>query len=133
MTATTTNIFEQATKKKVRIQTSKGTMMVEDLWQADLNELDTIASKLRRELADTNESLLPTKVEKGDGAEIKQLQYDLIVHIVKARLAEKEAKANQKADAARRQVLLAEQERRQGEKLTNLSDAELEAELAKTK
>lgn len=130
---TSNDIFKQATIEKVRIQTSKGVIMVEDLWKADMKEMDAIASKLRRELADTNESLLPTKENTSKATKLKQLQYDLIAHVIKDRLAEEEEKANAKASAQRRQVLLAELERRQGAKLETMTDADLEAELAKTK
>ena len=54
------NIFEEATRKKLRFETKLGVLTTEDLWDLDLDQLDAIHIKLSRETITAKESLLKT-------------------------------------------------------------------------
>ena len=43
-----TNLFEKASKMKLRFSTTKGVLSTEDLWDLSLESLDRIAKNLKR-------------------------------------------------------------------------------------
>ena len=84
------NIFETATKESIRFE-YKGLSSVEDLWNLEVEELDSIFKKLNAEKKTvTEESLLavPTKENTLLNTKIK-----IVIHIVKAKLAELESRS----------------------------------------
>ena len=82
-------IFEKASKTKLRFSTSKGVVSVEDLWDFSLPSLDTIAKSVNKELkAETEESFIS---EKSSTNKTLELKLDILKHIIKYKLAEKEA------------------------------------------
>ena len=94
MTTETKNIFEQATRRKLRFDTRIGQLSAEDLWDlpllSDRNKpnLDEIAIELNRALKGTEESFVSN--EKKDA--VLQLKFDIVKHIIDTRVQEKEAK-----------------------------------------
>ena len=85
------NIFETASKIKLRISTGRGLLSVEDLWDLSLESLDTIAISVNKELkANQEESFIGKKTKAND---ILELKLEILKHIITVKLAEKQAKA----------------------------------------
>lgn len=95
MTTTTANIFEQASRIKLRFDTGIGKLTVEDLWELPLSHaneskltLDSIAVGLHKKLEGTGESFV--KSAKKDA--VLQLSFDIVINMIETRQKEIEAK-----------------------------------------
>lgn len=80
------NIFEWATRRRLRFVTEKGTCSVEDLWRMPLEQLDNVAKGLKRSL-DTDISYI---TQQSKECKKTQLKLDVTVHIINQLLREKE-------------------------------------------
>lgn len=105
------NIFEIATRRKMRFDTQKGQLTCEDLWDLPLTSttgkvnLDDIARNLHSQLkTDANVSFV-FKERKSD--ENTQLGFDIIKHIIDVKLAEAEESRVRRANAEKKHQLLA--------------------------
>lgn len=111
----TINLFELATRKKFRFP-FKGMISVEDLWDLNVQNLDTVFKALNAEAKQVNEeSLLATKSTEDT---ILDAKIEIVKHIVKVKLDEAEQRT--KAAANR------EQARRLQELIATKQDAELQ-------
>src|SRR5437868_5496375 len=106
-----TNIFEQASRVKLRIETRTGDLSVEQLWGLPLQHsarlsLDEIGINLRRQLKEVNqdgESLVsPNAKSPATGL---QLAFDIVVHIIEVQKAEAALAAKAAARRGERQRL----------------------------
>ncbi len=134
-TTTTTNIFEQATRDKVRFSSRAGELTVEDVWTLPLAttnalrvSLDTLALGLHTELEHTMISFVSPKKEAGDT--LLQLKLDIVKHIIQVRLAELETAAKARDTREKRDKLLEIIGNKEAEALTNLSLDELRTMVA---
>lgn len=125
----TTNIFEYATRYQTRFP-YKGSVSVEDLWTLSVTELDKIYKVLmkKKKTEAEEESLLSVRTKEDEELEV---QIDIIKHIVTVKLEEKDAREQARANKEQRQKLLEIKARRQDAALESMSDAELDAMLAK--
>ncbi len=105
-------MFENASRIKLRFNTPKGLLTVEDLWDLPLisrssvqANLDDIARDLHNKLKDANEISFVKKATK-DNEKLK-LAFDIIKHVIAVRLAEDEAAATAANNRAKKQQLLA--------------------------
>jgi len=104
------DIFEKASRLKLRFASPKGLLSIEDLWDIPLTNrngvnLDKIAQGLRQSLREsTNESFV-VKSNKAD--EILQLQFDIVKYIIDVRLAEEEMAEKLKVDRQKKQRIMA--------------------------
>ena len=125
-------MFEQATRLKLRFETAKGALTVEDLWDLPLTStskpnLNDLAKGLSRYLRENEEDFVGV-ASKADTA--AQLKFSIVKHIIGVRLAEDEAA---KAASDRRETknrimaLIAE---KQDENLRGKSLEELQAMVA---
>ena len=120
------NLFEIATRQKLRFKANNGQVSVEDLWDLPLTQLDAMAKELRRQTRDTEESFIENvKVDK-----TLETRFEIVKHIIRVRLEERQAKQDAKDRDARRKVLLEQIENRQQAELASKPLAELQAELA---
>lgn len=88
-------MFEKASRMKIRFNTDKGQLSVEDLWDLPLTSakqvsLDQIARDINRELRETSE--LSFVLEKTKENELAELKFSVVKHIIDVRLAERKAK-----------------------------------------
>lgn len=128
-TAKDVNIFEQASRQKVRFETRMGNLSVEHLWDLPLTStrpdkvnLDDIAVELHRAVeAQGTESFVKSK--KKD--EILQLKFDIVKHIIDTKVAENEAKLASAAKQSKRAEIDALIASKEGEALAGLSVEEL--------
>lgn len=99
-------MFEKASRLKLRFDSTRGQLSIEDLWDIPLTSgtgkpnLDDIAKGLHRELRSSKETeSFVTPVESGGNDEL-QLKFDVVKHVIGVRIAERDAAA---ASAKRRE------------------------------
>lgn len=120
------NTFEKATRTKLRFATSKGSLSVEELWDLSLQSLDALAKGVNKALqASQEESFLPSASTK-TGSTTAKLQLDLLKHIIKVKVDEKDVRANRAAKAAQDAKIDELIEAKKGEGLASLSIEDLE-------
>lgn len=108
------SLFETASRLKLRFETPSGLLTVEDLWDLPLTSttgrrtsLDAIAVALHkstRDAADTVSFVTPEAPSLI--AEMEQLRFDIVRHVIKVRVAEYEALRQAGERKARKQRLL---------------------------
>jgi uncharacterized Zn finger protein len=96
-------LFEAASREKLRFKVSNGVVSAEDLWEYSLTSLDDVGMAIQKKLKETSgESLIPTRttVDKTD-----VLRLDIIKHIITVKLIENEKKKAAKERAEKRAEL----------------------------
>lgn len=122
--------FEQASRLKVRYDTPKGPLSVEDLWDLPLTSarsanLNDIAKGLNRELKNTDEEDFVNRGTKTNT--VLQLKFDIVKHVIDVRLAENEQARTEAERRDRKQRLLELIAQKQDESLAAKSVDELQA------
>lgn len=90
-------MFEKATRLKLRFETPRGQISVEDLWDLPLNSgtgkpnLDDIAKAANRELRSSAETESFVQPVSTAGNELLQLRFDVVKHVIDVRVAERNA------------------------------------------
>jgi hypothetical protein len=103
-----TSIFEQASRKKIRFESVRGQLHVEDLWDLPLTSkddrpnLDAIAIELHRKIEAQGTTSF-VKTAKKD--EILQLKFDIVKHVIEVRQAENEEKTAEAGKRVQREKL----------------------------
>lgn len=129
------NIFEQASKKKLRFNSVRGDLTTEQLWDIPLQsktgfDLDTIAKEVNRGIkASSEESFVSTKASPVKAG--LELQLEILKHIIAYKLEAAEKAAKQVENAARRTKLLEALENKQNSELANMSAEDILKELEK--
>lgn len=122
----TVNMFELASRQRLRFTAPNGSIGTEDLWDVPMTTLDTIAKTLRRELRDNEESFVkPTA--KNTKAE---LAFEIVKYVIEVRMAEDARKKTLKENTAKRQHLLEILERKQNASLETMSAEDLQKMIA---
>ncbi len=81
--------FKQATREKVRFQTSKGSLSVEQLWDLSLQDLDNLAVSLQESYEKSKgKSFLDKRTTKDKGL---KLQFDVVLEVLNDKVSESEA------------------------------------------
>lgn len=120
---TTTNIFEYATRNKVRFS-YKGLISVEDLWDLSVTALDSIYKELNKKVKQSQEeSLLAIKSEVDEKLEV---MITIVKHIVEVKLAEQDARDKAAAKKEQRQKIMSIMAKKQDESLENASMEDLQ-------
>lgn len=120
---TTTNIFEYATRNKVRFN-YRGLISVEDLWDLSLTMLDDLYKELNKKLKQSQEeSLLAVKSEVNEELEVR---IAIVKYIVAVKLAEHDAKNKAAAKKEQKQKIMAIMAKKQDESLENASIEDLQ-------
>ena len=114
----TTNIFEYATRNKVRF-TYKGLISVEDLWDLSVTELDKIFKTLKAQVKQSQEESL--LADKSETDELLDIQIEIVRHIVANKLADAEVLRKAAEVKAQKQKIMAIISRKQDENLENMS------------
>lgn len=97
------NIFERASRSKLRFASSKGFLSTEDLWELSLERLDTLAKAVNRELkASSEESFIEVKSEKDSEVE---LALEILKHVIASYIAAREAAKARAENSARREQI----------------------------
>lgn len=120
------NLFEKASRLKLRFKTTAGLVNTEDLWDESLQTLDSIAKSLNKEIKEaTEESFIKTRTKS---TTVLELGFEIVKYVIEVKLAEAEAKktlAERKALKERYLELISQKE---NEVLGSKSLDELKAE-----
>ena len=128
------DIFVYATRNKLRFPTVKGEMSVEQLWDVPLRSkddfnLDAIAKGINRALKEvTEESFVETK-RTPQHTQI-QVSLELVKFIIGAKLDDEETAKRRAENKEKKAKLLAVLNRKQDEKLDELSIKDIQRQLA---
>lgn len=126
-------MFEKAARLKVRFDSPKGQLSVEDLWDLPLTSarnanLDDIARGLYLQLKSDADVSFVNEAQKSDPT--IQFKFDLVKHVIDVRLAENAAAAAASANREKKQQLLAILAQKENEALAGQSIDELRAAIA---
>ena len=109
-------MFEKASRMKLRFNTQRGVLSVEDLWDLPLIQLDNIAIALNKKLQESKtESFIKTRTK--DTTEL-ELKFNIAKHIIDVKLQEQEDRLLESEKKAKRQKIL--------DLMAKKQDAELE-------
>lgn len=120
-----TNIFEQASRDKLRFPSVKGRISVEDLWDLPLTsrsgfDLDSVAKAVNADLkSSAEESFVNTVANPAKRAH--ELQLEVVKHIIAVRIKERDDAKNREARLEERRRLLAVLEEKNAESLRGMS------------
>lgn len=132
-------LFERASRLKLRFQTSRGEVSVEELWDLPLQSsrnppqpnLDDIAKAVDHELRSASAEPVsfvdPVATAATAHTSRLQLQMDILKHVIGVRQAENKAKLDLENKAKERQRILALIADKKDEQLAGKSLEELEA------
>jgi hypothetical protein len=102
-------MFEKASRIKLRFDTNKGVISVEDLWDLPLSNrglcLDRIAKDLHLRLKNDDVVSFVHKTVNA-GKSLDQLRFEIVKHIIDVRLTERDAAKAAADRSARKQRLL---------------------------
>lgn len=112
------NIFEKASRQKIRFTTARGQLSVEQLWDLPLTgevSLDAIAVGLDTDIR--NEAPRSFVNSAGTGNALLNLKFDVIKHVIEVRVEENKQKLAKQAAAQQAKLI--------DEKIIELENQEL--------
>ncbi|MCX4239444.1 hypothetical protein [Paraliomyxa miuraensis] len=128
------NIFEQASRLRIRFESAKGLLTVEDLWVLPLTSdkgkvnLDDIARGLNKQIQAANETSF---VEPTTGPnENLAVAFEVVKHVIKVLITEREAAVLAAQREEKKKLILAALADAENKELTSGSIEELRAKLA---
>lgn len=131
------NIFEQASRSALRIETRIGSISVEQMWGLPLQHssrmsLDELGMDLRRQLKEVNQDgeSLVTPAKAPSQAVNLQLAFDIVVHIIGAKKEEVAAAAKRDVNRQKRARLLELKDNAQRAADAALTPEQIDAQLA---
>ena len=120
-------MFDKATRLKLRFESNKGLLSVEQVWDLSLTALNEMAKGLSRQVkaAETDEEdFIGTK--SNVDSEL-QLRFDVVKHIIGVKLKERDDSREAAERKANNQVILELIQRKKQQELESKSVEELEA------
>ena len=96
-------LFEKGTRKKVRFQSDRGAITIEQAWDLSLESLDALAQKVNAEVKASETGSFINK--KSTANADLTLQLEILKKIIEVKLAEREARATRAEKAAKRRQL----------------------------
>jgi hypothetical protein len=131
---TTQNIFEYATRNKLRFASPRGELSVEQLWDIPLRSkddfnLNTIAKTANKALKDiSEESFVETK--KTAEHTRREMVLEVVKYVIDVKLEEEKAAETRAARKQEKEKLLGILAEKQAGKLSELSEKELQKRIA---
>ena len=129
------NIFEYATRSKLRFQSSHGVLTVEQLWEVPLRSkagddfnLDAVAKVANRALKSVSEESF-VETERTPAHEQAEIALDVVKHVIGVKLAEEQAAERRAANKIKREKLLAALADKEAGKLSEMSIKELRRQI----
>ena len=86
--------FKQASREKLRFQTSKGLLSVEQLWDLSITELDTLAVSLENDYNASGKKSFVVKSSPKD--KTTKLKFDVVIDILTTKVDEAQEAAEAK-------------------------------------
>lgn len=131
----TTNIFEYATRNKLRFSSPRGLLTVEDLWEIPLRarggdglDLNVIAKIANKALKDTEENFVETT--KTVEHTRREMAMEIVKYIIETKVNEEKSQAAKAENKKKKEQLLAILADKQAGKLSELSEKELKKQIA---
>lgn len=84
--------FKQASKEKLRFNTSKGLLTVEQLWDLSITDLDTLAVSLEEEHKHSGKKSFVVKRSVKD--KVAKLRFEIALEILQSKVEEQEELTN---------------------------------------
>ncbi len=122
------SIFEKATRQKLGFSSNKGILSVEDVWDLSLKDLNSLAKGYKKILKESEEE--DFLEEKSNEDVYTKLAFDIVLHILNVKKAEKKSRDDAGVKKAEKEKLLRILERKQNENLETLSEEEIQAKIA---
>lgn len=121
--------FEKAVRSKLRFESTKGQMSVEDLWDLSLTSLDAMAVATNRKLKDAEEtvSFITNTPRKNSELELKM---EILKRVIEVKVAEQEASKTKAQRSQELELLKNLRADKKMEALKNLSEADIEKRIA---
>lgn len=129
-----TNIFEYVTRNKIRFQSTRGDLTVEQLWDVPLRSrddfnLNVVAKAANKTLKDLSEESF-VETAKTPAHTRAEIALDVVKFVIETKLAEEEAEKKRAANKLEKEKLLAILSEKQDGKLSELSEKELQRRIA---
>lgn len=127
------NIFEQATRKKLRFTSVRGELTVEQLWDLPLTsrnsfDLDSVAKAVNADLRSVSEeSFVTTRVHPAKADH--ELRLELVKHVIAVRMDEEARRKDAALKASRKAQILELLAKKDEEEMLSKSKDELLREL----
>jgi hypothetical protein len=123
------NLFETASRQKLRFTTAKGLLPTEDLWDLPLTTLNELAKSLSKQVKEAGEeSFIEVKSSANEKLET---MFEIVKHIIKVKLAERETLKVAKENATKKAQILELIHQKKNESLASMPVEELEKMLTK--
>jgi len=129
-----TNIFESATRHKLRFQSSRGVLSVEQLWDVPLRSqddfnLDAVAKTANKALKEiSEESFVDT--ERTPEHSRRETVFEIVKYIIEVKVGDEAAAKKRAANKIEKEKLLAILAEKQAGKLSDLSEKEIQKRIA---
>ena len=120
-------MFEKASRKKLRFVSDKGLLTAEDLWDLNLNQLNTIAKKLNKDLKNAAEEDFLEGAGKEDT--LLKLSFDIVLHVLNTKKEEAEKRKTAAEKKAEKEKLLDMLDKKKNQSLESLSEEELKKKI----
>jgi hypothetical protein len=127
------NKFEFATRNKLRFDSTRGLLSVEQLWDLPLRskdgfDLDGVAKQVNKKLKDlTEESFV--QIERSPAQDSAEIALELVKYIISVKLAEEDEAKVRAANREKKQQLLRILAEKQEGALSELSVRELQKQI----
>lgn len=118
--------FMQASKMKLRIESTKGLLTVEQLWDLSLIDLDKLAVSLERKKSISAKTFLDVKTEAD---EVAKLKFDIVLEVLETKVKEDTAARKALEDKEHNQKILGILAKKKDDSLEKMTIEELEAQL----
>ncbi len=122
-------MFEKASRLKLRFQSSKGNLSTEDLWDLNLQQLNTVAKSLNKKLKESEED--DFLEEKSEEDTITKLKFDIVLSVLETKKNENKLHREESKKRVEKQKILEILAKKQDESLENMSEEDLKKELEK--
>ena len=121
------NLFEEASRCKLRFQSKAGFITTEDLWDLSLKSLDEIAVGVNEKIAKTEKSSFLTP--KSTPSKELTLSLNILIHIITVKQAEAKATKEAAEKRAKKAKLVELLERKKDMALEGMSEEDLLKEI----
>jgi hypothetical protein len=121
------SMYKQASRLKLRFQTSKGPLTTEQLWDLSISELDKLAVFLEKDYEKSDGKSFVRKSSEKD--KVAKLRFDLVLDVLNTKMEEDEAARNASDTKAHNERILALIAKKKESALESLTVEELEKQL----
>ena len=112
-------MFEKLIKEKVRFKTAQGIVTSEDVYDLGLEDLNTLAKSLNKQIKDSEEeSFIKTKTTANTTLELK---FEFVKHVIDVKLKEADERKTAKEKAVKRAKIMELMNQKENEELSSKS------------